>query len=144
METERQREWEHRHSTRTGRQQEYIREMLDSVEENLKNTGEEQRQNEEFENRMRAKVYQMYGITEDKLQGWRSGAEHGIRGRPLRCFSCRWCSLAFAVFCTAQARKSVFLWHFTRQSRERFSRMAGREHRGFGCCCVSFICFYTR
>lgn len=85
METERQREWEHRHSTRTGRQQEYIREMLDSVEENLKNTGEEQRQNEEFENRMRAKVYQMYGITEDKLQGmaerrraWYQGAAFAL------------------------------------------------------------------
>ena len=124
METERQREWEHRHSTRTGRQQEYIREMLDSVEENLKNTGEEQRQNEEFENRMRAKVYQMYGITEDKLQGMAERRRAWYQG--------------------AQARKSVFLWHFTRQSRERFSRMAGREHRGFGCCCVSFICFYTR
>lgn len=40
-----------------------------SVENHLRNTKEEQRYNEQFEERIRTEVYRMHGISEDKLQG---------------------------------------------------------------------------
>lgn len=84
-ETERQRELEELRSKRIRQEQEYIDRMLMSVEENLKNTKEEQRINEEFEAHIRREVYRMHGISEDKLQGmterktaWYQGAAFAL------------------------------------------------------------------
>ena len=72
-------------SKRIRQEQEYIDRMLLSVEENLKNTKEEQRINEEFEEHIRREVYRMHGISEDKLQGmterktaWYQGAAFAL------------------------------------------------------------------
>ena len=72
-EAKRQNELEQLRSKRIRQQQEYINQMIDSVEANLKNTKEEQKLNEEFERHIRTEVYRM----------------HGIRGLRLRCFFCR-------------------------------------------------------
>lgn len=84
-ETERQKELEVLRSKRIRQEQEYIDRMLLSVEENLKNTKEEQRINEEFEEHIRREVYRMHGISEDKLQGmterktaWYQGAAFAL------------------------------------------------------------------
>lgn len=84
-ETERQKELEELRSKRIRQEQEYIDRMLLSVEENLKNTKEEQRLNEEFEEHIRREVYRMHGISEDKLQGmterktaWYQGAAFAL------------------------------------------------------------------
>ena len=59
--------------------------MLQSVEQTLKNTKEEQRLNEEFEQHIRMEIYKMHGISEDKLQGmterrtaWYQGAAFAL------------------------------------------------------------------
>lgn len=54
---------------RIRQEQEYIDRMSLSVENHLRNTKEEQRYNEQFEERIRTEVYRMHGISEDKLQG---------------------------------------------------------------------------
>lgn len=84
-EAKRQNELEQLRSKRIRQQQEYINRMIDSVEANLKNTKEEQKLNEEFERHIRAEVYRMHGISEDKLQGmeerrnaWYQGAAFAL------------------------------------------------------------------
>lgn len=68
-EVQRQSEIEKLRSRRIRQEQEYIDRMSLSVENHLRNTKEEQRYNEQFEERIRTEVYQMHGISEDKLQG---------------------------------------------------------------------------
>lgn len=68
-EVQRQSEIEKLRSRRIRQQQEYIDRMSLSVENHLRNTKEEQRYNEQFEERIRTEVYRMHGISEDKLQG---------------------------------------------------------------------------
>ena len=63
-EVQRQSEIEKLRSRRIRQEQEYIDRMSLSVENHLRNTKEEQRYNEQFE-----EVYRMHGISEDKLQG---------------------------------------------------------------------------
>ena len=58
-EAKRQNELEQLRSKRIRQQQEYINQMIDSVEANLKNTKEEQKLNEEFERHIRTEVYQI-------------------------------------------------------------------------------------
>lgn len=84
-EAKRQNELEQLRSKRIRQQQEYINQMIDSVEANLKNTKEEQKLNEEFERHIRTEVYRMHGISEDKLQGmeerrnaWYQGAAFAL------------------------------------------------------------------
>lgn len=69
--------------------EEYINQMIDSVEANLKNTKEEQKLNEEFERHIRTEVYRMHGISEDKLQGMEERRNAWYQGSRLRCFFCR-------------------------------------------------------
>ena len=68
-EVQRQSEIEKLRSRRIRQEQEYIDRMSLSVENHLRNTKEEQRDNEQFEERIRTEVYRMHGISEDKLQG---------------------------------------------------------------------------
>lgn len=68
-EVQRQSEIEKLRSRRIRQEQEYIDRMSLSVENYLRNTKEEQRYNEQFEERIRTEVYRMHGISEDKLQG---------------------------------------------------------------------------
>ena len=68
-EVQRQSEIEKLRSRRIRPEQEYIDRMSLSVENHLRNTKEEQRYNEQFEERIRTEVYRMHGISEDKLQG---------------------------------------------------------------------------
>ena len=68
-EVQRQSEIEKLRSRRIRQEQEYIDRMSLSVENHLRNTKEEQRYNEQFEERIRTEVYRMHGNREDKLQG---------------------------------------------------------------------------
>lgn len=68
-EVQRQSEIEKLRSRRIRQEQEYIDRMSLSVENHLRNTKEEQRYNEQFEERIRTEVYRMHEISEDKLQG---------------------------------------------------------------------------
>ena len=68
-EVKRQNELEQLRTKRIRKEQEYIEQMSKAVEDHLRNTREEQRYNEEFERLIRKDVYQMHGISEDKLQG---------------------------------------------------------------------------
>lgn len=68
-EAKRQSEIEKLRAKRIRQEQEYIDRMSLSVENHLRNTKEEQRYNEQFEERIRTEVYRMHGISEDKLQG---------------------------------------------------------------------------
>ena len=68
-EVQRQSEIEKLRSRRIRQEQEYIDRMSLSVENHLRNTKEEQRYNEQFEERIRTEVYRMHGISEDRLQG---------------------------------------------------------------------------
>lgn len=84
-EAERQNALERLRGRRIRQEQEYIDKMLTSVEENLRNTKEEQRYNEEFEQHIREQVYRMHGISEDKLFGmteakraWYQGAAFAL------------------------------------------------------------------
>ncbi len=84
-EAEQQNELERQRGRRIRQQQIYIDRMIASVEENLKNTKEEQAYNEAFERRIQAQVYRMHGISEDKLMGmtearrsWQQGAAFAL------------------------------------------------------------------
>lgn len=84
-EAERQNEIEKLRSRRIRQEQEYIDRMSLKVDEHLRNTREEQKYNEEFEERIRYEVYRMHGISEDKLQGmteyrnaWYQGAAFAL------------------------------------------------------------------
>jgi hypothetical protein len=50
-------------------EQDYVAQMLESVEKSLKSEQEIERQNDLFENRIKSDVYRMHGLSEDKLQG---------------------------------------------------------------------------
>lgn len=84
-EIRRQNELEQLRTKRIRKEQEYIEQMSKAVEDHLRNTREEQRYNEEFERLIRKDVYQMHGISEDKLQGmmeyrnaWYQGTAFGM------------------------------------------------------------------
>ena len=84
-EVRRQNELEQLRARRIRKEQEYIEQMSKAVEDHLRNTREEQRYNEEFERLIRKDVYQMHGISEDKLQGmteyrnaWYQGTAFGM------------------------------------------------------------------
>lgn len=84
-EVRRQNELEQLRTKRIRKEQEYIEQMSKAVEDHLRNTREEQRYNEEFERLIRKDVYQMHGISEDKLQGmteyrnaWYQGTAFGM------------------------------------------------------------------
>lgn len=53
----------------SGRSQEYIDRMSLSVENHLRNTKEEQRYNEQFEERIRTEVYRMHGSVRTSCRG---------------------------------------------------------------------------
>lgn len=88
-EAKRQNELEQLRSKRIRQQQEYINQMIDSVEANLKNTKEEQKLNEEFERHIRTEVYRMHGISEDKLQGMEERCNAWYQGAAFALFFCR-------------------------------------------------------
>lgn len=84
-EVRRQNELEQLRTKRIRKEQEYIEQMSKAVEDHLRNTREEQRYNEEFERLIRKDVYQLHGISEDKLQGmteyrnaWYQGTAFGM------------------------------------------------------------------
>lgn len=84
-EAEREREIERQRGRRIRQEQEYIDQMSLVVDEHLRNTKEEQKYNEEFEEHIRGEVYRMHGISEDKLQGmneyrraWYQGAAFAL------------------------------------------------------------------
>lgn len=95
-ETERQKELEQLRSKRIRQEQEYIDRMLVSVEENLRNTKEEQKINEEFEAHIRKEIYRMHGISEDKLQGMTERKTAWYQGAA---FSLFFLSLVLIVLC---------------------------------------------
>ena len=84
-EVRRQNELEQLRTKRIRKEQDYIEQMSKTVEDHLRGTREEQRYNEEFERLIRKDVYQMHGISEDKLQGmteyrnaWYQGTAFGM------------------------------------------------------------------
>ena len=84
-EAEQQNVLERQRGRRIRQQQMYVDRMIASVEENLKNTKEEQAYNEAFERQIRTQVYRMHGISEDKLTGmtearrsWQQGAAFAL------------------------------------------------------------------
>lgn len=95
-ETERQRLLEKQRGKRIRQEQEYINQMIDKVEENLKYTREEQHYNEEFERQIRKEVYQMHGISEDKLEGMEQSRRSWYQGAAFALF---FLSLVMIVLC---------------------------------------------
>lgn len=95
-EAERQNELEQQRSRRIRQQQEYIDQMLSSVEENIRNTKEEQKINEEFEWHIKNQVYRMHGISEDKLEGMREARRAWYQGAAFALF---FLSLVLIVMC---------------------------------------------
>lgn len=85
-EVQRQSEIEKLRSRRIRQEQEYIDRMSLSVENHLRNTKEEQRYNEQFEERIRTEVYRMHGISEDKLQGMTEYRNAWYRGTAFAMF----------------------------------------------------------
>ena len=71
-EVQRQSEIEKLRSRRIRQEQEYIDRMSLSVENHLRNTKEEQRYNEQFEERIRTEVYRLQGMTEYR-NAWYQG-----------------------------------------------------------------------
>lgn len=71
-EVRRQNEQEKLRSKRIHQEQEYINKMMaSSVEEMLQQTKEERKYNKEFEEQIRAQVYRMHGLSDDKIEGMR-------------------------------------------------------------------------
>lgn len=68
-EAKRQSELEETRTKRIHQEQEYIDKMIVSVEASMKSSAEGRRYNAEFEEKIRRQVYQMHGISEDKLTG---------------------------------------------------------------------------
>lgn len=95
-EVERQNELEKLRSRRIRQEQEYIDQMLASVEENLKNTREEQKANEEFEAHIKSQVYRMHGISADKLEGMTEARRAWYQGAAFALF---FLSLVLIVLC---------------------------------------------
>lgn len=95
-EVERQSELEKLRGKRIQQQQEYIDQMIDSVEANLKNTREEEKYNEEFETHIKEQVYRMHGISEDKLQGMAETKRAWYQGAAFALF---FLSLVLIVLC---------------------------------------------
>lgn len=95
-ETERQRLLEQQRSKRIRQEQEYINQMIDRVEENLKYTREEQQYNEEFEKQIRTEVYRMHGISEDKLEGMEQSRRSWYQGAAFALF---FLSVVMIVLC---------------------------------------------
>lgn len=95
-EVERQNELERLRSRRIRQEQEYIDQMLASVEENLKNTREEQKANEEFEAHIKSQVYRMHGISADKLEGMTEARRAWYQGAAFALF---FLSLVLIVLC---------------------------------------------
>lgn len=67
-------------------QQEYIGQMITSVNENLSASREEKALNEEFERQIRGEVYQMHGLSEDKLQGMEERKKALVQGSTFSLF----------------------------------------------------------
>lgn len=97
-EVKRQSELEQMRSKRIRQQQEYIDKMLQSVEEDLKNTKEEQKMNEDFEAYIRTEIFRMHGINEDKLQGMAERKTAWYQGAA---FSLFFLSLTLIILCGA-------------------------------------------
>lgn len=95
-EVQRQSEIEKLRSRRIRQEQEYIDRMSLSVENHLRNTKEEQRYNEQFEERIRTEVYRMHGISEDKLQGMTEYRNAWYQGTAFAMF---FLSLVLIVIC---------------------------------------------
>lgn len=88
-EVRRQNELEQLRTKRIRKEQEYIEQMSKAVEDHLRNTREEQYYNEEFERLIRKDVYQMHGISEDKLQGMTEYRNAWYQGTAFGMFFCR-------------------------------------------------------
>lgn len=97
-EAEQQNELEKMRSKRIRQEQAYIDRMIVSVEENLRNTREEQKYNEEFERHIREQVYRMHGISEDKLQGMTEARRAWYQGAAFALF---FLSLVLIALCGA-------------------------------------------
>ena len=105
-EAKRQNELEQLRSKRIRQHQEYINQMIDSVEANLKNTKEEQKLNEEFERHIRTEVYRMHGISEDKLQGMEERRNAWYQGAAFALFF-------FVADLSGSVRCSAWIWFGT-------------------------------
>lgn len=95
-EVERQNEIEKLRSKRIRQEQEYIDQMSLSVEEHLRETKEERKYNEAFEERIRYEVYQMHDMSEDKLFGMMQYRKAWYQGAAFALF---FLSLALFVLC---------------------------------------------
>ena len=95
-EAERQNELEKLRSRRIRQQQEYIDKMINSVEQNLKNTREEAAYNEAFEQQIKEQVYRMHGISADKLEGMTEARRSWYQGAAFALF---FLSLVMIVLC---------------------------------------------
>ena len=73
QEIQRQNDLEKLRERRIMQQQEYIDKLLHSVEATMKSTETERQFNEQFEEQVRRQIYQMHGISQDKLEGLVSG-----------------------------------------------------------------------
>ena len=104
---------------RIRKEQEYIEQMSKAVEDHLRNTKEEQRYNEEFERLIRKDVYQMHGISEDKLQGMTEYRYALYRGTAFGMFFLSLILTESVDISMVSARNYVFSWLFIQPSRER-------------------------
>jgi len=77
---QKQREAEDALFERIRQEQEVLDRLNQSIGDNMEHTKEARKYNQEFQERMDAQVYAMYGITEDKLQGIREYKNAYYRG----------------------------------------------------------------
>lgn len=86
QEIQRQNDLEKLRERRIMQQQEYIDKLLHSVEATMKSTETERQFNEQFEEQVRGQIYQMHGISRDKLEGMQEARRAWYQGAAFSLF----------------------------------------------------------
>lgn len=86
QEIQRQNDLEKLRERRIMQQQEYIDKLLHSVEATMKSTETEKQFNEQFEEQVRGQIYQMHGISRDKLEGMQEARRAWYQGAAFSLF----------------------------------------------------------
>ena len=86
QEIQRQNDLEKLRERRIMQQQEYIDKLLHSVEATMKSTETERQFNEQFEEQVRGQIYQMHGISQDKLEGMQEARRAWYQGAAFSLF----------------------------------------------------------
>ena len=86
QEIQRQNDLEKLRERRIMQQQEYIDKLLHSVEVTMKSTETERQFNEQFEEQVRGQIYQMHGISQDKLEGMQEARRAWYQGAAFSLF----------------------------------------------------------